>query len=330
MLSWFHEVSRIAPIVILIIYAVQFLETRKLEEIRDENLGENQKEFEINLLQTAYQDPGIELPKSFQSQRKVPEAQQINLNLQKQNDPPAYQDFGDFQRLVHFNQNPIEQKTVPEKIQPVSNFQPESKFEAPTSSDFRNKIPTLQNSVINNERPIFDPPMESGFKPRTPQEMPASNSAAVSTSDFKFPGNTRAPNKRKIFFNRLPKSGATSLRYIFERLANTNKFVFDYQKASMFDCAPGNKNCQDGPSAQAKFGVYIRRTHWDTKDENYLMMKQHHFFNFTEFKIPQPTYLNMVRDPVSRLASSYYFQRHGWGFGSNSRRGDDIFNFYAC
>ena len=329
MFSWFHEVSKIAPVVILIIYVVQFLETRKLEEIRDENFGENQKEFEINLLQTAYQDPGIELPKSFHSQQNAPQAQQQknwNLQLPVQNEPPAYQDFGDFQKLHEtHNQRPIVPNSKVEEFQfqPVSNFKAESKFQAP-SSEFLNKIPKLQNSIsqpYNNNRPALNPAKESGFKPQPPQTMPSFNSAAVSTSDFKFPGNTRPPNKRKIFFNRLPKSGATSLRYIFERCAISNKFTFDYQKASMFDCAPGNKNCQDGPSAQAKFGVYIRRTHWDTKDENYLMMKQHHFFNFTEYKIPQPTYLNMVRDPVSRLASSYYFQRHGWGFGSNSRRG---------
>jgi hypothetical protein len=291
MLNWFHQVSRAVPVVILIIYAVQFLETRKLEEIRDENLGENQKEFEINLLQTAYQDPGIELPKSFQSQQDVRQAPQTNWNLQLpvQNEPPAYQD-----------------------IEEVSSLKTDSKFEAP-SSEFLNRIPNVQNSISQ--------PTDSGFKPQSPQAMPVLNSAAVSTSDFKFPGNTRPPNKRKIFFNRLPKSGATSLRYIFERLANINKFVYDYQKASMFDCAPGNKNCQDGPSAQVKFGAYIRRTHWETREANYLMMKQHHFFNFTAYKIPQPTYLNMVRDPVTRLASSYYFERHGWGFGSNSRRG---------
>ena len=284
MLNWFHQVSRAVPVVILIIYAVHFLETRKLEEITDENFGENQKEFEINLLQTAYQDPGIELPKSFQSQQDV-----------------QHQD--------------VQQEPQRDDIRPVSSFKTESKFQAP-SSEFLNRIPSVQNSISQ--------PTDFGFKPQPPQAMPALNSAAVSTSDFKFPGNTRPPNKRKIFFNRLPKSGATSLRYIFERLSNINKFVYDYQKASMFDCAPGNKNCQDGPSAQPKFGAYIRRTHWETREANYLMMKQHHFFNFTAYKIPQPTYLNMVRDPVSRLASSYYFQRHGWGFGSNSRRGLDI------
>ena len=66
MANWFHELSRIAPVVIILIYIVQFLETEKLEEIRDENFGENQKEFEANLLGQAYQYQPIELPGSTQ------------------------------------------------------------------------------------------------------------------------------------------------------------------------------------------------------------------------------------------------------------------------
>ena len=328
MQTWFHEVSRIAPVVILIIYVVQFLETRKLEEIREENFGENQREFEQNLLGQAYQNQAIELPQSQRQEQPQPVVPPVaaekpwwDVNTKKIKEEPVYQDLFAFEK---YNQRPVEATRAK---QPVNDFLP--KKEPPAfvkNGDFLNNIPKVENNDFSfNKQPslnnlISDAPSKAPGFPSAPQ-MPVFQSGSVSTSSFRFPGKTSPPNKRKIFFNRLPKSGATSLRYILERLANQNKFTFDYQKASMFDCPPKKPDCQDGPNAEKKFGVYIRRTHWDTKNVNYMMMKQHHFFNFTEYRIPMPTYLNMVRDPVNRMASAYYFQRYGWGFGSNSRKG---------
>ena len=46
--------------------------------------------------------------------------------------------------------------------------------------------------------------------------------------------------------------------------------------------------------------------------EKYVLLKHHHWFNFTSYGLPQPTYINVARDPVTRFASRYYFQRYGW------------------
>ena len=47
-------------------------------------------------------------------------------------------------------------------------------------------------------------------------------------------------------------------------------------------------------------------------DEKYILLKHHHWFNFTEYGLPQPTYINVARDPITRFASRYYFKRFGW------------------
>ena len=37
----------------------------------------------------------------------------------------------------------------------------------------------------------------------------------------------------------------------------------------------------------------------------------------------QPTYINVVRHPVSQFASFYYFKRYGWGFAGNPESRED-------
>jgi len=34
--------------------------------------------------------------------------------------------------------------------------------------------------------------------------------------------------------------------------------------------------------------------------------------NFTDVGVEMPTYINIARDPVTRFASWYYFERFGW------------------
>lgn len=36
------------------------------------------------------------------------------------------------------------------------------------------------------------------------------------------------------------------------------------------------------------------------------------FINFREFALPQPIYINMVRDPIERVISWFYYRRTPW------------------
>ena len=56
---------------------------------------------------------------------------------------------------------------------------------------------------------------------------------------------------------------------------------------------------------------------FDTLDSNptnlpAIILKHHTFINFTNYNRAAPTFLNVVRNPVDRFASEYYFCRHGW------------------
>ncbi|TNM94691.1 hypothetical protein fugu_017450 [Takifugu bimaculatus] len=43
----------------------------------------------------------------------------------------------------------------------------------------------------------------------------------------------------------------------------------------------------------------------------FLYTRHVHFLNFTRFRIEQPVYINIIRDPISRFLSNYFFRRFG-------------------
>ncbi|XP_035279781.1 uronyl 2-sulfotransferase a isoform X1 [Anguilla anguilla] len=43
----------------------------------------------------------------------------------------------------------------------------------------------------------------------------------------------------------------------------------------------------------------------------YLYTRHVHFLNFTRFRIEQPVYINIIRDPINRFLSNYFFRRFG-------------------
>ena len=40
----------------------------------------------------------------------------------------------------------------------------------------------------------------------------------------------------------------------------------------------------------------------------------------TDLGLEEATFINVVRDPVDRFASRYYFNRFGWGLSAGARR----------
>ncbi|KAM9355490.1 uronyl 2-sulfotransferase-like isoform 1-T1 [Pholidichthys leucotaenia] len=48
-----------------------------------------------------------------------------------------------------------------------------------------------------------------------------------------------------------------------------------------------------------------------TIPQPYLYTRHVHFLNFTRFRIEQPVYINIIRDPINRFLSNYFFRRFG-------------------
>lgn len=132
------------------------------------------------------------------------------------------------------------------------------------------------------------------------------------------PLSTEPPSKRFVFHNKMPKSGSSTMKFILTILAKANDFTLDHQRLCVdIELCEGNDD--DGANGVKVLQNYMKNT-LDVTEGKYLLLKHHHWLNMTELGLEQATYINVVRDPVARFASRYYFNRFGWGLQAGARR----------
>ncbi|XP_018052723.1 PREDICTED: heparan sulfate 2-O-sulfotransferase pipe [Atta colombica] len=113
--------------------------------------------------------------------------------------------------------------------------------------------------------------------------------------------NTKRADRQVLFFNRVPKVGSQTFMELLRRLSIRNAFSFNrdrVQRVETIRLAP------------------IEQLHLARMVSSYLepsvYVKHVCFTNFTEFHLPEPIYINIVRDPVERVISWYYYVRAPW------------------
>ena len=80
-------------------------------------------------------------------------------------------------------------------------------------------------------------------------------------------------------------------------LSTKNNFAFDHVRVIKYNL----------PYHQ-KFVDHVRDFKKAAKSKPMMILKHHTYLNFTEFGLEQPTYINVVRHPVSQFSSFYYFK----------------------
>lgn len=118
--------------------------------------------------------------------------------------------------------------------------------------------------------------------------------------------NGPAPNPTFVFHNKLPKAGSSTMNNILKLLKKRN--LFTYKKLEPTELT-GDTYAKETPTAE-----WIRQNWSDlnnTSDVHFLL--KHHFpFDFQRHGFQQPTYINVMRDPIDWFQSHYYFERFGW------------------
>lgn len=122
-----------------------------------------------------------------------------------------------------------------------------------------------------------------------------------------------------VFFNRVPKVGSQSFNELIRRLSLRNNFHFN--RDTMHQLGMG----QFTDSMQKEYVDMLSDLEMPS-GEFYQFLQGHDlnihfgaafsphmcFVNFTKFNRPRPIYVNLVRDPVERIPSWFYYVRSPW------------------
>lgn len=123
-----------------------------------------------------------------------------------------------------------------------------------------------------------------------------------------------------ILYNRIPKTGSTTLANIFNGLTTKNKFWAVNINSSYPSGSFGNAAVWPA-GEQREFLMNI------TTSKTYKKAIYHGHFGFISperWQVPnanQITYINLIRNPLDRLSSYYYFVRNGDNFRKGLKRG---------
>ncbi|XP_071944497.1 uronyl 2-sulfotransferase-like [Antedon mediterranea] len=113
--------------------------------------------------------------------------------------------------------------------------------------------------------------------------------------------NVYSDDMPRIIFNRVGKCGSRSVLDIFRNLAERNRFNMIESLVYTQKILPPEK---EEMVAQVLSQI----------QPPYLFQRHMYHINFSYYKLQSPSYINIIRDPIARFTSQYYYRRFGDGF----------------
>uniref|UniRef100_A0A1B0CBD4 Putative heparan sulfate 2-o-sulfotransferase pipe n=1 Tax=Lutzomyia longipalpis TaxID=7200 RepID=A0A1B0CBD4_LUTLO len=146
--------------------------------------------------------------------------------------------------------------------------------------------------------------------------------------------NTRKADMELVFFNRVPKVGSQTFMTLIRRLSAENASLSTVtpcsaskpsgcHRISSWSWPIWCRNCQH-PSVYVKHVCYTNFTRFGLPHQSTVYVKHVCYTNFTRFGLPTPIYVNLVRDPVERVISWYYYIRAPWYYVERKQAFPDL------
>ena len=115
-----------------------------------------------------------------------------------------------------------------------------------------------------------------------------------------------AQHPKIVIYNRVPKCGSQTMSMLINQLARKNGFL----SQAVF---VANEKPERSGQEQAAFMKELSDTAY-SKQKNVLYTRHQYFIHPDVFDWdhePKPMYINLIRDPIDRFKSFYYFSRFG-------------------
>jgi len=125
--------------------------------------------------------------------------------------------------------------------------------------------------------------------------------------------NTRKAVKQTLFFNRVPKVGSQTTMELLKSLSIKNNFHYHKDRTQKVE------TIKLTTSEERRLSNLV-----NSFNPPSVYVKHVCFSNFTKYGLPMPIYVNMVRDPVERVISWYYYVRAPWYFVERKRAFPDL------
>lgn len=121
--------------------------------------------------------------------------------------------------------------------------------------------------------------------------------------------NTKKAQMDVLFFNRVPKTGSVQMINLLKNLGKIHDFEVevDPQQGGI------RPLLEDDEMENAIDNI-------GNLEESTAFVSHVNFLNFTDYEEDRPIYINMVRDPVERVISWYYYIRAPWIFVPKRRQ----------
>ncbi|XP_034484055.1 heparan sulfate 2-O-sulfotransferase pipe isoform X2 [Drosophila innubila] len=113
--------------------------------------------------------------------------------------------------------------------------------------------------------------------------------------------NTRKAEMDRLFFTRCAKVGSESLVEFMEYLQDINDFEVDRSGLRK----PSRRQLL--PKSQAETATYIFN-----QQPGMTYIEHTSWIDFNAYNLPKPIFINLVRDPVERMISWYYYVRNSY------------------
>lgn len=124
---------------------------------------------------------------------------------------------------------------------------------------------------------------------------------------------------KKVFYNRVSKAGSTTTTRLLREMIHLNRGKFRSVWHTHLDWFVNEPRRYETEEERAEFVA-----NFTALPDNTIFIKHFHYIDFEKYGAEQPAYINVIRDPIERYISRWYFSHNGFSGEHGIERDSDL------